>query len=128
MLANQFSLSELQPYLRDHPGRGSLRIQVTTALGALPVKQAVTEVAILLGDNRIPIYRKLTDESGLAEGFVLPAKPAGASQEADTARDSITMYRISVSHPGYLPLNDKPVEVFANIKTILPVVLEPILL
>ena len=74
MATQEFSLQQLQPFLEGNPGRGTLRVQVSTARGAFPVNRAVVEVAVMLGGARVLLYRKRTDSSGIADGFTLPAK------------------------------------------------------
>lgn len=125
MAAQEFSLQQLQPFLDRNPGRGALRVQVSTALGAFPVPRALVEVAVMLDGARVLLYRKRTDSSGIADGFVLPAKPAYESQSPGTAGDSSANYVVSVSHPAYESVSDLDVGVFAGNKTILPVALTP---
>ena len=102
-----------------------LRVQVSTALGAFPVNRALVEVAVMLGGGRVPLYRRRTDSSGIADGFILPAKPFYESQSPSTAAESMANYVVSVSHPSYETVTDLPVGVFIGTKTILPVVLTP---
>ena len=100
-------------------------MQVSTALGTFPVPRAIVEVAVMLDGARVLLYRKRTDSSGIADGFVLPAKPAYKSQSPGTAGDSAANYMVSVSHPAYESVSDLGVGVFADNKTILPVALTP---
>ena len=125
MATHEFSLQQLQPFLDGNPGRGVLRVQVSTASGSFPVPQALVEVAVMLGNARVLLYRKRTDSSGIADGFVLPAKPFDESQSPRTAGSSMANYVVSVSHPGYESVTDLPAGVFINTKTILPVTLTP---
>lgn len=125
MATQEFSLQQLQPFLEGNPGRGTLRVQVSTARGAFPVNRAVVEVAVMLGGARVLLYRKRTDSSGIADGFILPAKPFHESQSPGTAGNSMANYVVSVSHPNYQTVTDLPAGVFIGTKTILPVVLTP---
>ena len=79
----------------------------------------------MLDGARVLLYRKRTDSSGIADGFVLPAKPAYKSQSPGTAGDSAANYVVSVSHPAYESVSDLGVGVFVGNKTILPVALTP---
>ena len=126
MATQEFSLQQLQPFLEGNPGRGTLRVQVSTARGAFPVNRAVVEVAVMLGGARVLLYRKRTDSSGIADGFTLPAKPCYESQNPGTAGDSMASYVVSVSHPSYEAVTDLPAGVFIGTKTILPVALTPV--
>ena len=125
MTTQAFSLQQLQPFLAGNPGRGTLRVQVFTALGAFPVPQALVEVAVMIGGARVLLYRKRTDSSGIAEGFVLPAKPVYTSQSPGTAGSSAVNYLVSVRHPAYESVPELNARVFAGAKTILPVMLTP---
>ena len=125
MATQEFSLQQLQPFLEGNPERGVLRVQVSTALGAFPVSRALVEVAVILNGTRVLLYRKRTDSSGIADGFILPAKPFYASQSPGTAGDSVVSYMVSVNHPDYESAADLPAEVFIGTKTILPVILTP---
>ena len=113
MATQEFSLQQLQPFLEGNPGRGTLRVQVSTARGAFPVNRAVVEVAVMLGGARVLLYRK-------------PAKPFYESQNPSTAGDSMASYVVSVSHPSYEAVTDLPAGVFIGTKTILPVALTPV--
>ena len=125
MATQEFSLQQLQPFLEGNPGRGTLRVQVFTAYGAFPVNQAAVEVAVVLNGARVLLYRKRTDSSGIADGFILPAKPFYESQSPGTAGNSMANYVVSVSHPAYETVTDLPAGVFIGTKTILPVALVP---
>ena len=126
MPAQEYSIRQLRPFLDSTPGRGALRVQVTTAGGAFPVARALVEVAVILNGVRIPLYRRRTDSSGIADGFLLPARPFAQSQRPDTAGDSAIDYAVSVSHPAYLGVSDLPAGVFIDTKSILPVALTPL--
>ena len=100
-MANQdFSLQQLQPFLDGNPERGTLRVQVSTALGAFPVNRALVEVAVMLGGGRVPLYRRRTDSSGIADGFILPAKPFYESQSPSTAAERTSCSHSSVTAGG----------------------------
>ena len=100
MATQDFSLQQLQPFLEGNPERGVLRVQVATGRGAFPVPRALVEVAVMINGGRIPLYRKRTDSSGIADGFVLPAKPFYESQQPSTAAESAAHYVVSVAHPA----------------------------
>ena len=99
-----------QPFSPPQQEFGTLRLQVSTALGAFPVPNATIEV---LSEN---------DGTRLS----LPAKPREASQNAATAPESAARYIVNITHPAFVP-QTHPVSLYTEIKTILPVVLIPIL-
>lgn len=115
-----------ESFLRSHPGRGSLKVQVSTARGTFPVPGAVVEVSRELDGVNQVLYKKTTDSSGIAERMPLPAQPVGNSRRESTARGSGTQYQVSVFHPLFRPLIGTTVEVYDGIETILPVALEPL--
>lgn len=114
-----------ESFLRSHPGRGSLKVQVSTARGTFPVPGALVEVSRIIDGVSYVLYKKVTDSSGIAERMPLPAQPAGNSRVEATAEDSGTQYQVSVFHPAFHPLIGSTVEVYDGIETILPVALEP---
>lgn len=105
------------------PAQGTLRLQISTALGAFPVADAVIEVS---ADGGTLLYRGRSDNNGIADGLTLPANPAAQSQNAATAYGSGRRYAVRVQHPLFFP-QTHPVYIYAAIKTILPVVLIPAL-
>ena len=115
-----------ESFLRSHPGRGSLKVQVSTARGTFPVPGAVVEVSRVMDGERRILYSRLTDPSGIVERMPLPAQPAGNSRVEATAEGSGTQYQVSVFHPLFIPLRDSTVEIYDGIETILPVALEPL--
>ena len=81
-----------QPFSPPQQEFGTLRLQVSTALGAFPVPNATIEV--LSENGGALLYRGITDQSGIADGLALPAKPREASQNAVTApRQRSAVYR-----------------------------------
>lgn len=114
-----------QTFLEEHSGRGTLRVQVSTARGTFPVPGARVEVSRVFGGVRRVLYSRVTDLSGIAGGMALPAQATASSLNEQTAMDSGTVYQVSVYHAGYLPLRLSDVEIYNGIETILPVALEP---
>lgn len=115
-----------QQFLLAHPDRGTLRVQVSTARGTFPVPEAAVTVTRSFAGTPLILYRGVTDISGILDNLSLPALPDSYSQNPSTARQSGTDYQVSVYHPDFVPVNVRPVTIFSNIETILPVVLEPI--
>ena len=120
-----FSLDQLGPFLTSHPGRGTMRIQVSTADGTFPVPDAVVEVSAVIDGTSLPLYRRKTNQSGIVDNLVLPAKPRFASQREETADQSGTLYTVTVTHSGFRPLTDKRVVIYDGVETIFPAALQP---
>ncbi|MBQ1962017.1 MAG: hypothetical protein II357_02850 [Clostridia bacterium] len=111
-------------FLREHPSEGILKVQATAARSAFPVSGATVEVSVVINGEKYVLYNNVTDESGISDDMLLPARPSDFSQNSVTASDSGTQYEVSVYHPAFNSLT-APVTMFDNIKTILPVVLKP---
>ena len=127
MPKQEFSLPQWEPFLTTHPGRGTLRVQVSTAEGAFPVPDAAVEVTVVVRGVTVPLYKAISDRSGIVQGLVLPAAPLSASQNPATADGSATVYQVSVRHPRFFAIVDRPIDVFDTIETILPADLEPLM-
>ena len=108
------------------PERGTLRLQVSTARGTFPVAEAAITVTRSFGGVSQILYRGITDRSGILDGLSLPALPSSYAQNAATADQSGTDYQVSIYHPDYVPVNDRPITIFADIETVLPVMLTPL--
>lgn len=126
MPKQEFSLPQWEPFLGNHTGRGTVRVQVSTAEGAFPVPDARVDVAVVVRGVTVPLYKEQTDQSGIVHGLVLPAAPLSASQSPATADGSATVYLVSVRHPRFYAIIDRPVDVFDTIETVLPADLEPL--
>ena len=108
-----------------HPEQGSLRVQVSSGRGLFPVPGAEVEVYRDFGAVRETFYTGVTDNSGIAEGILLPALPAAWGRSADTAGISGTAYTVAVSHPDYHCPEHQQVLVFPRIESVLAVTLPP---
>lgn len=115
----------IEEFVRNHPGRGVLRVQAGTARGTFPVKGALVRVTKIIGGTVQEFYRGTTDESGILDGMVLPAMPRELSQNSVTAGESGTDYLVAVEHPDYVPQNPLRVTLYDKVETLLPVILVP---
>ncbi len=118
--------SSYEAFLRTHPGRGNLKVQVSTARGTFPVAGALVEVTKAFDGVERVLYKNVTDPSGIVERMMLPALPTGYSRQESTAEESGTQYQVSVYHPAFLPVRGSTVEIYDGIETILPVALQPL--
>ena len=113
-------------FLRTHPDRGGLRVQVTCGGGRFPVAGAQVVISRAFGTEEHIFYRGVTDGSGILSGIRLPAPPFALSQASDTAALSGLDYQVSVQHPMFQPVAGRTATVFDGVETILPVMLEPV--
>lgn len=118
--------TEFEQYINAHPGRGSLKVQVSAANRSFPVKNVFVEVAMRDGDRRYSIYHDVTDESGIVNEIVLPTHAAGDNNRPETAGKEKAVYLISLFHPAFEEITDYPVTIQDRIETILPVALRPL--
>lgn len=112
-------------FLKTHPGRGKLRVQVSTGRGSFPVEDAAVEVSRKFGEEKRIFYKMMSDESGIVDNMELPALPSDYSQSSSTAFESGTEYQVAVFHPAYSPEQIHTVTMYDQIETLLPVSLEP---
>ncbi len=120
-----FSLEQLGPFLSENYARGTLRVQAYAAQGLFPIQDAVVEVSAVLDGTTLPLYRRYTDESGVVDGLILPAKPKIDSQREETASGSGTLYTVSVYHPQYRSLTGHRVVIYDGVVTIYPALMFP---
>ncbi len=117
---------EYEDFIKQYPGRGSLKIQASVADEAFPVKGVFVEVAAVANGRRFSLYHDVTDSSGIVNEIVLPAGAASDSQSPATAGRDNASYLVSVFHPDFEEITDCPVSVFDRTETILPVNLLPL--
>ena len=115
-----------EPYINAHPGRGSLKVQVSAAGQSFPVKNVFVEVAVNDGGTRYSLYHDVTDESGIVNEIVLPACKGSDNNSPETAGKDDAVYLISIFHPAFEEITDFPVTVQDRIETILPIALQPL--
>ncbi len=113
-------------FLQEHTGNGSLRVQTVTASGNFPVANATVETALMLGDERILLYKNTTDESGIVNSVPLAAFPASYSQTAVTAPASGTEYTVTVYHPAFERKDNIKVIVFDGVESLLVLEMQPL--
>ena len=102
---------------------GTFHAAVFTADRALPVEGA--EVLIYERDENVPLFRLVTDESGLTESVLLRAPPAADSQVPGTSLPYAD-YRVSVTALGYYPLSVLHLPIFDKVESTLPAALIPL--
>ena len=117
---------EFEQYVSSHPGRGSLKVQVSAANRSFPVKNVFVEVAVDEGGMRYSLYRDVTNESGIVNEIVLPTCSGSDNNTPATAGRDEAVYLVSVFHPAFEEVVDYPVTVQDRTETILPVALEPL--
>lgn len=115
-----------EKYIEQYPGRGTLKVQISVAREAFPLKGVAVEVAQVLDGVRYSLYSDVTDISGIVDNMVLPASSIASTLNSDTADESKTEYLVSVYYPGFQPMTDCSVRVYDKTETILPISLIPL--
>ncbi len=115
---------EYEDFVRHYPGRGTLKVQISVARGAYPVKNVLVDVAQVLDGVRYSLYNDVTDISGIVDNMVLPAKSIESVLNADEDEPEAE-YMITVFHPDFEEITDCAVVIHDKIETILPISLTP---
>lgn len=116
---------EYEEYIERYPGRGTLKVQISVAKDAFPLKNVVVDVSQIYNGVRYSLYNDVTDISGIVDNMVLPAKSLESTLNFDTAGLDEAQYLVSVYHPDFETLSDCCVTVQDKVETILPLSLTP---
>ncbi len=109
----------------DNSSAGSLRINVISSLGQIPIQDAT--VSISYSGNPDTVIEELsTDSSGLTETVELPAPPLEYSLEPESEVQPYAEYNITVTAPGYEPVLVTGSELLANETSFQPIRMNPL--
>jgi len=103
-------------------GKGSLRFEITTASGDLPVAGAVIRV---FDDGGAVLFEERSNSGGLASAVELAAPDKALSLEPGYTGDPYAKYNVTVTAPGFRAVEIRAVQIFDGESSVLPVVLEP---
>ena len=112
-------------FLREHTGKGTLKIQVSAGQAIFPLDNTIVEIKKNYGGEEMLFYKDTTDISGIIENLTLPTLPTEFSQSSVTAPESGTEYFVSVYNPSFAEKNNMPIKIYDKIETILPIILQP---
>lgn len=115
---------DYEEYVRHYPGRGTLKVQISVARGAYPLKNVMVDVSQELHGVRYSLYNDVTDISGIVDNMVLPAKSIESTLNFD-ADEPEAEYMITIFHPDFEEITDCSVVIHDKIETILPISLVP---
>lgn len=116
---------EYEAYIRQYPGRGTLKVQLSVARGAYPIRNAMVDVAQIYDGVRYSLYHDVTDISGIADNMVLPARSIGSTLNFDELLPEAE-YMVTIFHPDFQEITDCRVVIHDRIETILPISLVPV--
>ena len=105
-------------------GTAELRVLVTTALGALPLENAIVSVSTAPDDTgmRTLLYSVTTDSGGMTPVMVLDTPPRSNSLSPGSGPP----FAVEISAEGYTPLTALHIAMFSGVPTMLPVALTPL--
>lgn len=105
----------------------TLRVLVTTALGALPISGATVTVSSVDENNseRSLLYSVETDSSGLTPALTLDTPPLENSLSPNNPNPYST-YTVQVDHPSFTPLASLSITMFPGIPSVVPISLTPL--
>ena len=108
-------------------GTAELRVLVTTALGALPLENAIVSVSTAPDDTgmRTLLYSVTTDSGGMTPSMVLTTPPRSNSLSPGSV-PPFAIYTVEISAEGYTPLTALHIAMFSGVPTMLPVALTPL--
>ena len=117
--------AEYEEYIRAYPGRGTLKVQISVARGAFPLKNVLVDVSQIYRGVRYSLYNDVTDISGIVDNMVLPARSIGSTLNFDEVQPEAE-YLVTIFHPDFRELTDCAVVIHDKSETILPVSLVPL--
>lgn len=116
---------EYDEYIMSYPGRGRLKIQISAANEAFPIKDVEVNVAMVYQGVRYSLYTDSTNSSGIVDNMVLPAKAMDLVLAPETSDADEAHYLVSLYHPSFNAIIDKVVTIYDRIETILPITMAP---
>lgn len=105
---------------------GFLKVQVYSARGAFPLKDARVVISKEFDNQQKIFYEMVTDESGITEPVSLPAPDASHSFVVDGMRP-YENYNIEVSKDGFQTSLREGLPIFPGVVSLQPIQLRPLL-
>ncbi|MDE5600655.1 MAG: carboxypeptidase-like regulatory domain-containing protein, partial [Oscillospiraceae bacterium] len=120
------AMGEWKEFESNNPSNGFLKVQVYSAQGALPVRDARIIVSKQFGNQSRIFYEMMTDESGVTDPVSLPAPDNSHSFVIDGVRPYET-YDLEVFKPGFRTIVRENMPVFPGIVSLQPIQMRPLL-
>ena len=115
-------LREYQTFMTENPSTGTLRVNVFTANGAIPLADANVIITKKIGNYNVLFFDGLTNSSGMIDNIVLPT-PNTSSNNMEVP--NYTFYELNANHAGYQDVKQYEIAMFGNTKVIQYVKLMP---
>ena len=106
-------------------GVGYLIVRVSTALGAIPLEDALVTIRGAEKQNSDVVYSQRTNSSGMTQKVSLSAPNIRESEVPGYPRP-YSLYNVDIFRDGYLPLKLANVAIFDSITSIQPAVMIPL--
>ena len=110
---------DYRSFLREHPGRGMLKVSAFNAGGAYPVPGLRVAVTKSFADGEHTFFSGITDANGMIDSIELPAPPLVNSLDYSLP-DKGASYLLRIFSGEYADV-ERDVEIFSGIKTIQPI-------
>lgn len=104
---------------------GRLRIDVTSTIGAIPIKDAKISISYT-GDPESVIEEVNTDENGQTGEVELDAPPIELSLQPENQLQPYSEYNLTIEAPDYFPVNISGTEILSDTVAIQPVRMTPL--
>lgn len=115
---------DYQNFIAENPDTGTLKVEVFTAYGAIPIPDTEVLITKDVGNNTVTFFRGTTDSSGIIDNIQLPAPPANYAP-TPYSLPQYTIYNLTAIHEGYESIKRYNIGVFGGIKIIQYVKMTP---
>lgn len=109
----------------NHVDNGTMKIQVTSTIGLIPVEDAKVTISYT-GDPEGTIEQLSTNAEGQSEILTLAAPPLEYSMEPEQLTQPYSEYTVEVEAEGYRPVSIEGVDVFSGELSLQNVRMEPL--
>ena len=116
---------QLQAAQINHVDNGTIKIQVTSTVGLIPVDNAKITISYT-GDPGNALEQVSTDAEGQSEVLTLAAPPLEYSMEPEQSAQPYAEYTVEVEADGYRPVSIEGVDVFSGELSLQNVRMEPL--
>lgn len=109
-----------EPVSEDILGKeiGYIKVNVRTGDDSEPIENASIQITAIVDGNRLHIASGITDKSGTAPRFAVPAPSVSLSQQPDPNIRPYSNYDISVTADGFFNARSVDVPVFMGITSV----------
>ncbi|MCI9447560.1 MAG: peptidoglycan-binding protein [Lachnospiraceae bacterium] len=117
--------NHLRALQQNHVDNGTMKIQVTSAVGMIPVEDARVRISYT-GDPQDTLEQISTNADGQSEVLTLAAPPLEYSMEPEQLTQPYAEYTLQVEAEGYRPVSIEGVDVFSGELSLQNVRMEPL--